>query len=128
MPKGQITLGSSWGRLRCVDITRESRSVGTGDYDGFQERQSIQYLLHCGCGNEFTVWASDFSGKRYVKDCGCGIAQNDGLGVDIKIRVTMDVMNIMREYRGSRGMSLGLTASELIRKGWEAYLSEQVRK
>ena len=85
--KPKLTVGMCWGRVRVDSKTVRDREFKTPN--GLVEvwRNRNLFILKCECGGIVEVWESDFAGKKYYLDCGCGIALNDIQKVSVMVRM-----------------------------------------
>lgn len=87
-----LVKGSSWGRLICTEVFHADMKVTE---DGVTEilYGVKQYRIKCECGGpDIVIKASEFQGKRNMKDCGCGLSSNDGVHMVWSMSVPYDLM------------------------------------
>lgn len=127
MPKGYLYTGCRWGQLHCVAQESELKSVGNAQ-DGYRQCTALRYTVQCACGKQFQIWASEFPGKRLMRDCGCGLG--NAQTVSMRIGMPLDVIEIIRLYRAEEGntMSSNVAIADLIKEGWASRLAGEKRE
>jgi hypothetical protein len=113
-----------------VDTFTELKDIGARDgtlFGGGRQRLALKYILRCACGKEFEWWASDFIGKRLMRDCGCGAGDDGGMTLEIKVRISSSVYEIIKEYlkTGRGGATMSHAVGELIEMGWARHLEKE---
>jgi hypothetical protein len=69
-------IGDRWGKLELTDIyTDNVKTVRNGVTDIIP---SLFYELTCKCGKTKSISSGMFPGRRKMRDCGCGSADNGG--------------------------------------------------
>lgn len=108
-----MKVGDRWGRMRCLEIisVREERQFdgGTDSYP------VVGYRCVCDCGVEVERKAKEFR-KREYRDCGCGIAKDDGAKVLMSITVPLSVRNLVVDWaRANTNGNVSVAFTELVR-------------
>lgn len=98
MARVDLDYGVRWGRLVCTEVGIEWKSDIREEFGGDIARQCKYYELRCDCGREFRVWKSGFPGKRKMRDCGCGLADEDGVNVFVKWRIPSAILMRLGEF------------------------------
>ena len=95
MAKSVLEVGSTWNRVKCIEVFH---SDVIREYDGVKDVYSnvTQYRLECDCGKVWTVEASRWLGKRRTKDCGCGMADDDGMHVVYSFALPYEMLVAMK--------------------------------
>lgn len=89
-------VGEKWGRMQCVEHAVGEQSV---IMNGKQEvYKGLILLLKCQCGFTFTLNRLQWKGKKYHKDCGCGIADKDGTNVNKTVSVPITLWEQIKDY------------------------------
>ena len=122
MAKGYLYSGAKWGHLKCQEVKSGFLTAGNAT-DGFRSRLAVTYELLCSCGKQISVRATQFPGKRLMRDCGCGVADEDYRSVNIKASVPLRIYDMVRAYVDVEGgMTMGHAITKLIEMGWATYL------
>lgn len=117
--KGKLEAGTKWGRLECIKV--EKREDGLKDPDGniFAEFTFEVYTFQCECGKQFEMTEEAWPGKRAMKDCGCGMSDNDGANVFFNFTGPLAVREAVTAYKKAHGVSFSRACVELLQKGIE---------
>lgn len=119
MSIGILEPGSRWGRLTFVEQTFEPRVYDNGTIR-YVDQNCQRYVFLCECGQKFRVWASEWKGKRHQKDCGCGLADEDGLSVNVCASIPVGLRRDLQKAAHETGRSLSRTIVDLLRAGLRA--------
>jgi hypothetical protein len=91
-------VGDKWQRVEIVDekLTEEfAEWPGGGGGEYYKQRS---WVLHCDCGKDFEVPKEKLR-KREYKDCGCGLAVQDGHKATAgPYTVPQSTVNMIAEY------------------------------
>lgn len=117
--KGKLEVGTKWGRLECVKI--EKREDGVRDPDGnvFASFVFEMYTFKCECGKQFEMTEESWPGKRAMKDCGCGLSDNDGAHVFFNFTGPLAIREAVTVYKKKYEVSFSRACVELLQKGIE---------
>jgi len=103
-----------WGTLQLINIQEHIRRVEQSG--GWEEFPDVQLTLICHCGKEFTVWQSEFPGKRKMKDCGCGMAERAKRAL-VTFCTTDTNLKRITAYALDQRMTLSKACAEIVEIG-----------
>ena len=127
----RLKCGGQWARLKCLDVKTgiriEEQDLGAVKVE--REVRTEVYVLQCECGRQFEVDAEKFAGKRTVKDCGCGLADLDGVTDVLVCRLRLEaVVSIRRLAADTAGGNVSLAVCRLLRKGMDMEVKASRRR
>ncbi len=127
----ELKVGERWPRVEVLKAERIETKEVTEDQNGnLYETGSfysnLVYDLKCDCGKEFRVDHDDFRGKRKVKDCGCGIGNEDMI-VFIGLSLPMRVRKLLTDYADEQEMKHSHAAIKVIEQGVAALRREDAQ-
>lgn len=106
-----IKVGDRWA---CLTIISE----GNSELEAYEGRGRNYYVLRCLCGHEFRQFRHEWPGKRQLRDCGCGIAdEREGVIVNVSVNMPLKVRLDVKEYADRQDTSFSRAASELMQYG-----------
>lgn len=77
----KLEIGMSWGHVRIIGTGEGDLIIDEGGGCKTQYKNRTYYMAKCDCGTEFKLWPELWKGKKYHKDCGCGLSFEDGRNV-----------------------------------------------
>lgn len=109
-----LQVNDRWARLKCVGIeareTAEEHEDASGNkYPTGCFWSDTVYVLLCECGKTVEIGKSKFMGKRTVKDCGCGIGDEDAI-VLISLTIPLRLKKALTQYADANGMKVSHAA------------------
>lgn len=116
-------------RWACIEMVGAG---WTGDKDRMDEDYGPckvrYYELKCLCGKHFVVYSRNWTGKRGIRDCGCGIAADVGKRESHTSYLDKLTLNQIRWYADQKKISLNRAENDLIQYGylWLAACNEIV--
>lgn len=115
--------GNKWARLECLDIEKAEIEL---KFEGVIETRVVSaFKIRCDCGNVLLVEKLAFKGKRLMRDCGCGIGQEQGKVIVMSFSTKEGVRDRLIKLAGVHGASLSWTINELLRVGLDMEGIEQ---
>ena len=100
--------------MQCLESKIVERETVLGR--GFTEFESVaQYQLKCECGKTWTVFEDKFKGRRKVRDCGCGIADEDDLRSALTLAIPLSVVKKLKGHARREELSMSRFVVNLIR-------------
>jgi len=102
--KSQIKAGMQWGPMRVVksEIVERDEELGPGVKMRWKDER---FMLQCECGKTWWVWKKDWKGKRAVKDCGCGLAAQEGRRMMLPVLIGTRQIGWLEKYAGEHEVS-----------------------
>lgn len=118
MSVAELQIGKKWSHLEVVDSGIDYHTVI--EEPGFTEKEKdTWYDLQCTCGQTIRVWEKDWWGVKHVKDCGCGVAELDGMTVILSASVPMTLKQQVLKYAIDNHLNRSQAVRDLLRVGLE---------
>lgn len=118
--KGKLSVGTKWSRMECIDIKLSKKELTDGDGAVFESWDEVQYTFLCECGKTVKMWQDAWPGKRAMKDCGCGLADEDLGSVMMAFTGPAQFKLNVRRYARTKGWSFSRAIVELVKAGLQA--------
>ena len=97
--------GDGWASLPCLAIQTDLKRTTEGSV--VIERWEKTIYLACKCGREYTLPFRHFTGKRKIRDCGCGLSSLD---LEPRAVTTISLPHVtlrqMKMWAGEHGLNL----------------------
>lgn len=118
MAKGLITVGTRFGRMQCTDIVQKDYYIGESDNGvAVKYPDHAHYIFKCDCGTTVERAEITWKGKRAEKDCGCGLAFQDGMGRGVSCYMPMALITALYVYAKAKGININQAIILFVRKG-----------
>lgn len=89
-------IGESWGRVKCINHDVGEHIVKINGQHEFYS--GVVFTIRCECGTEFELNKLQWRGKKFHKDCGCGIAEGDRYKIMKTISIPIPLWAKVEQY------------------------------
>ncbi len=117
----ELSIGLSWKHVKVIGTGIEERVLDYGNGTGARIPKQEYFEALCDCGKTFRIWVSEWKGKKYISDCGCGISLKDGENVMTMISGASLWRQSMKRYARANGLSLSRAIVELSGKSFKEW-------